>query len=100
LSTRWPNARRSPLKPGSPDDPRGWLVREIDRQASQIAASIADDPVYPYDQEQFTRDVATELDFGREPADLRNRAKSPAWLTRLHPKTAAPLFLNRRILEM
>jgi len=52
-------------EPGSPDDPRGWLVREIDRQASQIAASIADDPVYPYDQEQFTRDVATELDFGR-----------------------------------
>jgi spore coat protein H len=53
-------------EPGPADDPRGWLAREIDRQASQIAASVADDPVYPYDQDQFTRDVATELDFGRD----------------------------------
>ena len=52
--------------PGPPDDPRDWLTREIDRQASQISASVAEDPVYPYDQAQFARDVATELDFGRD----------------------------------
>jgi len=53
-------------EPGASDDPRGWLAREIDRQTSQIAASVAADPVYPFSQDQFTQDVATELQFGRE----------------------------------
>src|SRR5262245_9491145 len=55
-------------EPGAPDDARGWLEREIDRQATQISDSVAADPVYPYSQGQFAQDVAVELDFGRERA--------------------------------
>jgi spore coat protein CotH len=55
-------------EPGAPDDPRGWLEREIARQASQIAQAVADDPVYPFSQNQFEQDVATELGFGHDRA--------------------------------
>jgi CotH protein len=53
-------------EPGPPDDLRGWLEREIDRQSAQIADAVASDPVYPFSQNQFAQDVAVELDFGRE----------------------------------
>ncbi len=53
-------------EPGTPDDPRGWLEREIERQATQIADAVAADPVYPFSQGQFAQDVAVELDFGRD----------------------------------
>ena len=56
----------SSAEPGPPEDPRGWLTREIDRQTSQIAASLAEDPLYPYDQNQFAQDVSFELQFGRD----------------------------------
>ena len=51
---------------GSPDDPRGWLEREIDRQSAQISDSVAADPVYPFSYDQFTQDVSVELGFGRD----------------------------------
>lgn len=53
-------------EPGSPDDPRGWLEREIDRQSAQIADAVAADPVYPYSYQQFTQDVSVEVDFGHD----------------------------------
>ena len=53
-------------EPGTPDDPRGWLEREIERQATQIADAVAVDPVYPFSQDQFAEDVAVELNFGRD----------------------------------
>jgi hypothetical protein len=51
-------------EPGA-DDARGWLEREIDRQTSQIASAVAEDPVYPYSFDEFesVRDVL--LDFAR-----------------------------------
>jgi hypothetical protein len=55
-------------EPGTPDDPRGWLEREIERQASQIADAVAADPVYPFSQDQFQQDVVVELGFGRDRA--------------------------------
>src|SRR5439155_18739552 len=40
------------MEPGA-DDPRGWLERELDREASQIAVAVADDPVYFFSIVQF-----------------------------------------------
>lgn len=48
-----------------PADPRGWLEREIDRQTQQVAAAVAEDPVYPFPQDQFATAVAFLLDFAR-----------------------------------
>jgi spore coat protein CotH len=53
-------------EPGTPDDSRGWLEREIDRQSAQIADAVAADPVYPFSYQQFAQDVSVELDFGRD----------------------------------
>jgi spore coat protein CotH len=55
-------------EPGTPDDPRGWLEREIERQATQIADAVASDPVYPFSLDQFQQDVVVELGFGRDRA--------------------------------
>jgi spore coat protein CotH len=54
-------------EPASPDDPRGWLEREIDRQSAQISDSVAAGPVYPFSYDHFTQDVSVELGFGRDP---------------------------------
>jgi hypothetical protein len=35
------------------DDPRGWLEREVDRQATLVTPAIADDPVFPYSFDEF-----------------------------------------------
>jgi|KBSSwiStaDraftv2_1062776.scaffolds.fasta_scaffold69176_2 spore coat protein CotH len=53
-------------EPGPADDPRGWLEREITRQATQIAVAVAEDPVYPFSPNQFDTDVAVEVEFGRD----------------------------------
>jgi spore coat protein CotH len=53
------------MEPGGPDDPRGWLEREADRQASQIAAAVVEDPVYPFSPSLFQDDVSMLEDFGR-----------------------------------
>ena len=51
-------------EPGA-SDPRGWLEREVDRQASQIAASVAADPVVPYSFEQFEAETEAMRIFSR-----------------------------------
>lgn len=47
------------------DDPRGWLEREVDRQARQIAAAFAEDPVVPFSVDDFQADVAFLVQFAR-----------------------------------
>jgi spore coat protein H len=41
-----------------PNDGRGWLEREVDRQAGLIAATVQADPAYPFSVEAFEADVA------------------------------------------
>jgi len=47
------------------NDPRGWLEREIDREASQIASSVAADPVFPFTADDFQNEVNFLLRFAR-----------------------------------
>lgn len=47
------------------DDPRGWLEREIDRQARQIASAVAADPVFPFTVDNFQTEVDFLLRFAR-----------------------------------
>jgi hypothetical protein len=51
-------------EPGA-DDRRGWLEREVDRQARQIASAVAEDPVTPFTFDQFQADVEFLLQFAR-----------------------------------
>ena len=37
----------------APDDPRGWLEREVERQVTLVTPAIADDPVFPYTFDEF-----------------------------------------------
>jgi hypothetical protein len=46
-------------------DARGWLEREVDRQARQIAGSVAGDPVFPFSFDQFQSEVEFLLTFAR-----------------------------------
>jgi spore coat protein H len=47
------------------DDSRGWLEREMDREARQIAASVDEDPVKPFSFEQFESEVDVLRSFAR-----------------------------------
>jgi hypothetical protein len=47
-------------------DPRGWLEREVDRQANQIAAAVAEDAVFPFSYDQFQASVEFLRQFARE----------------------------------
>jgi len=49
----------------APGDPRGWLEREIDRQARQIAPAVAEDPVFPFSVDDFQAEVNFLLRFAR-----------------------------------
>jgi CotH protein len=51
----------------APGDSRGWLEREIDRQASQIAGAVTEDPVFPFSVDEFQ----AEIDFLRTFARVR-----------------------------
>ena len=53
-----------------PNDPRGWLEREVDRQTQQVAPAVAEDPVYPFPREEFATAVAFLLDFARTRASF------------------------------
>jgi hypothetical protein len=65
-----------------PTDPRGWLEREVDRQTSQVAPAIADDPVYPFTPDQVQADFAALLAFARTRAAFvsceATQAQAPA----------------------
>lgn len=52
---------------GQPDqaDPRGWLEREIDREANQIGPAIVDDPVFPFSFDEFQAEVEFMRQFAR-----------------------------------
>ena len=47
------------------NDPRGWLERELARQASQIAPAVAADPVLPFSYEQFAAEIESLRQFAR-----------------------------------
>lgn len=49
----------------APDDPRGWLEREVDRQSQQIASAVAEDPVFPFSVDAFQTDVDFLLRFAQ-----------------------------------
>src|SRR5262249_11286535 len=48
-----------------PNDPRGWLEREFERQANLVAPAIAEDPVFPFTPEEHQADVDYLLLFAR-----------------------------------
>src|SRR4029450_7771500 len=52
-----PGARASMAAAPPPDDPRGWLEREVDRESRQIASAVAEDPVLPFSFDAFHADV-------------------------------------------
>ena len=49
----------------APDDPRGWLEREVNRQSEQIAAAVAEDPVFPFSVDAFQAEVDFLRGFAR-----------------------------------
>jgi spore coat protein H len=54
------------------DDPRGWLEREVDRQAKLVAPAIADDPKFPYSFDDFLGLTEYLIEFGRDRAPYVN----------------------------
>ncbi len=56
---------RFATEPGSEDDPRGWLEREIDRQAGLVAGAVSTDPLFPFPVDQFQVDVEGLEQFAR-----------------------------------
>jgi hypothetical protein len=51
-------------QPGA-GDTRGWLEREIDRQAAQVLQAIRDDPKFPFSLDQSQADVDFLFRFAR-----------------------------------
>jgi hypothetical protein len=49
------------------NDPRGWLEREIAREAGLIAQAVAADPMLPFSYDDFS----SEVDFLSQFARLR-----------------------------
>jgi hypothetical protein len=49
----------------APDDPRGWLEREVERQVTLVTPAIADDPVFPYTFDEFLAMSATLVEFAQ-----------------------------------
>lgn len=54
----------------SGDDTRGWLEREIDRQAAQVAAAVAEDPLFPVSFDDFQGEVERLREFARVRPDF------------------------------
>lgn len=52
----------------APDDRRGWLEREIERQYTLIRSAVQADPTKPYTNEQFEEAVNFLRDFARRRA--------------------------------
>jgi hypothetical protein len=48
-----------------PNDPRGWLEREFERQANQVAQAVAEDPFFPFTPEEHQADVDYLMQFAR-----------------------------------
>jgi hypothetical protein len=51
--------------PANPDDPRGWLEREIQRQADLVAPAVAEDTLFPFTADEHQADVDYLLLFAR-----------------------------------
>ena len=47
------------------DDARGWLEREVERQAALVAPAVADDPVYPYSFDDFLAITSSLVEFAQ-----------------------------------
>ena len=52
----------------APDDPRGWLEREVERQVTLVTPAIADDPVFPYTFDEFLAMSASLVEFAQRRA--------------------------------
>jgi len=48
-----------------PNDPRGWLEREVDRQYKLITTAVAEDPNMPFTVDQSATDAAFLLQFAQ-----------------------------------
>jgi len=48
------------------DDARGWLEREVERQATLVTAAVADDPVFPYSFDEFLAATGSLIEFARQ----------------------------------
>jgi hypothetical protein len=76
---------RYAAEPASAEDQRGWLEREIGRQASQVSRAVAADPLFPFPVEQFDTDVEGLAQFARvrwafvdcEVSNVTDRADDP-----------------------
>ena len=54
----------------APDDERGWLEREIDRQVGQIGDAIAEDARFPFTPDEVQADVEHLREFARRRAEF------------------------------
>jgi hypothetical protein len=54
------------LDPETPDDTRGWMEREIQREYDQIRDLVYADTQKPFTNEQFEQDVEMLRTFARE----------------------------------
>ena len=54
------------IDPETPDDARGWMEREIDRQYQQIRDLVYADTKKPFTNDDFEQDVQTLRTFARE----------------------------------
>ena len=52
----------------APDDPRGWLERDVERQTTLVAPAIAEDPVFPYSFDEFVATTDVLLTFAQRRA--------------------------------
>jgi spore coat protein CotH len=52
-----------------PNDPRGWLEREFERQANQVKQAVAEDPFFPFTMDEHQSDVDYLMQFARSRPD-------------------------------
>lgn len=52
----------------APDDARGWLEREVDRQTTLVTPAVAEDPVFPYSFDEFLATIDSLLTFAQRRA--------------------------------
>ena len=80
----------SAAEPGEGDQ-RGWMVREIERELTQINSAVLTDPQKPYSYEEFLQAVDGSGEVRAGPSDLRENGRRQQTLTR----SAAAHFSGR-----
>ena len=54
----------------SPDDERGWLEREVEKQSNQIREAMYADPQKPFSNDDFETEVEKLREFARRRSDV------------------------------